>query len=201
MSMKHSRQEYWSRLPCIPPGDLPNPGSSQSNWGLLHYRRTPALRLSGKPLSTLHLLSLPNDLISSTVLPQLLSYTLATKRFIGPKCTVLHHPCFFLYSECSHPHLFPHFLFLTNSCLSQHASQVYSPFLSFLWLTLVEWITFSFQTSVVSTTIFCVSHCIRIVYFFLSPALNYQLQSSNYLLFVSVPATPKNFLGQVVGTW
>ena len=25
-SMGFSRQEYWSRLPCIPPGDLPNPG-------------------------------------------------------------------------------------------------------------------------------------------------------------------------------
>ena len=21
-----SRREYWSRLPCLPPGDLPNPG-------------------------------------------------------------------------------------------------------------------------------------------------------------------------------
>ena len=24
--MGFSRQEYWSRLPCSPPGDLPNPG-------------------------------------------------------------------------------------------------------------------------------------------------------------------------------
>ena len=24
--MKFSRQEYWSGLPCLPPGDLPNPG-------------------------------------------------------------------------------------------------------------------------------------------------------------------------------
>jgi len=24
--MGFSRQEYWSRLPCPPPGDLPNPG-------------------------------------------------------------------------------------------------------------------------------------------------------------------------------
>ena len=22
-----SRQEYWSRLPCLPPGDLPDPGN------------------------------------------------------------------------------------------------------------------------------------------------------------------------------
>ena len=25
-SMEFSRREYWSRLPCPPPGDLPNPG-------------------------------------------------------------------------------------------------------------------------------------------------------------------------------
>ena len=24
--MEFSRQEYWSRLPCLPAGDLPNPG-------------------------------------------------------------------------------------------------------------------------------------------------------------------------------
>ena len=26
LSMKFSRQEYWSGLPCPPPGDLPNSG-------------------------------------------------------------------------------------------------------------------------------------------------------------------------------
>ena len=26
LSMGLSRQEYWSRLPCPPPGDLPDPG-------------------------------------------------------------------------------------------------------------------------------------------------------------------------------
>ena len=26
LSMGCSRQEYWSALPCPPPGDLPNPG-------------------------------------------------------------------------------------------------------------------------------------------------------------------------------
>ena len=26
LSMAFSRQEYWSGLPCPPPGDLPNPG-------------------------------------------------------------------------------------------------------------------------------------------------------------------------------
>ena len=27
LSMEFSRQEYWSGLPCPPPGDLPNPGT------------------------------------------------------------------------------------------------------------------------------------------------------------------------------
>ena len=26
LCMGFSRQEYWSRLPCLPPGDLPKPG-------------------------------------------------------------------------------------------------------------------------------------------------------------------------------
>ena len=28
--MEFSRQEYWSGLPCPPPGDLPNPGCPRS---------------------------------------------------------------------------------------------------------------------------------------------------------------------------
>ena len=35
LSMGFSRQEYWSGLPCSPPGDLPNPGL---NPGLMHCR-------------------------------------------------------------------------------------------------------------------------------------------------------------------
>ena len=27
LSMGFSRQEYWGGLPCLPPGDLPNPGT------------------------------------------------------------------------------------------------------------------------------------------------------------------------------
>ena len=36
LSMGFSRQEYWSGLPCPPPGDLPNPGM---NLGLPHCRQ------------------------------------------------------------------------------------------------------------------------------------------------------------------
>ena len=35
LSVGLSRQEYWSGLPCSPPGDLPNPGL---NPGLMHCR-------------------------------------------------------------------------------------------------------------------------------------------------------------------
>ena len=31
VSMGVSRQEYWSGLPCPPPGDLPDPGSKPSS--------------------------------------------------------------------------------------------------------------------------------------------------------------------------
>ena len=31
LSMGFSRQEFWSRLPCPPPGDLPNPGNKPTS--------------------------------------------------------------------------------------------------------------------------------------------------------------------------
>ena len=31
LSMGFSRQEYWSRLPCPPPGDLPHPGTEPAS--------------------------------------------------------------------------------------------------------------------------------------------------------------------------
>ena len=40
LSMGFSRQEYWSGLPCLPPGDLPNPGITP---------RSPALQLDSLP--------------------------------------------------------------------------------------------------------------------------------------------------------
>ena len=39
LSMGFSRQEYWSGLPRSPPGDLPDPGSKQHLWRLLHCMR------------------------------------------------------------------------------------------------------------------------------------------------------------------
>ena len=31
LSMRFSRQEYWSGLPCTPPGDLPTPGTEPAS--------------------------------------------------------------------------------------------------------------------------------------------------------------------------
>ena len=38
LSMGFSRQEYWSRLLCPPPGDLPNPGMKPVLLCLLHWQ-------------------------------------------------------------------------------------------------------------------------------------------------------------------
>ena len=38
LSMGFSRQEYWSGLPCPPPGDLPAQGSNPSLLCLLHWK-------------------------------------------------------------------------------------------------------------------------------------------------------------------
>ena len=40
LSMEFSRQEYWSGLPCSPPGDVPNPGIES---------RSPALQVDSLP--------------------------------------------------------------------------------------------------------------------------------------------------------
>ena len=42
LSMEFSRQDYWSELPCPPPGDLPNTGIEP---------RSPALQAGSLPLS------------------------------------------------------------------------------------------------------------------------------------------------------
>ena len=39
LSMGFSKREYWSGLPCPPPGDLPDPGSNPSSLRFLHCRR------------------------------------------------------------------------------------------------------------------------------------------------------------------
>ena len=41
LSMGFSRQEYWSGLPCPPPGNLPNPGLEPSSLGRFFTREPP----------------------------------------------------------------------------------------------------------------------------------------------------------------
>ena len=43
LSMGFSRQEYWSGLPCCPPGNLPNPGIKPASL------TSPTLEPLGKP--------------------------------------------------------------------------------------------------------------------------------------------------------
>ena len=51
LSMGFSRQEYWSRLPCSPPGDLPDPGIKPASLCLLHCQADSLpLVPPGKPL-------------------------------------------------------------------------------------------------------------------------------------------------------
>ena len=46
LSMGFSRQEYWSGLPCPPPGDLPNPGTEPTS------PVSPALQADSLPIET-----------------------------------------------------------------------------------------------------------------------------------------------------
>ena len=52
LSMRFSKQEYWSRLPCPPPGDLPNPRIEPSSLTSLLHWQVGSLPLAppGKPL-------------------------------------------------------------------------------------------------------------------------------------------------------
>ena len=47
LSMGFSRQEYWSGLPCPPPGDLPNPGIEP--WSPALQASSSLTELQGKP--------------------------------------------------------------------------------------------------------------------------------------------------------
>ena len=51
LSMGFSRQEYWSALPCLPTGDLPNPGIKLHLLCLLHWQvGSLPLGAPGKPI-------------------------------------------------------------------------------------------------------------------------------------------------------
>ena len=51
LSMGFPRQEYWSRFPCLPPGDLPNPGMELASTALPlggFFTTEPLEKMSGK---------------------------------------------------------------------------------------------------------------------------------------------------------
>ena len=50
LSMGFSRREYWSGLPCLSPGDLPDPGIEAAPPCLLHCRRFFTTEPPGKPI-------------------------------------------------------------------------------------------------------------------------------------------------------
>ena len=55
LSMQFSRQEYWSGLPCPPPGDLPDPRikPKPSAFAGRFFTTVPPEKLSGKPIIVL----------------------------------------------------------------------------------------------------------------------------------------------------
>ena len=65
LSMGFSRQEYWSGLPCPPPGDLSDPGIELTSLMSLAYWQVGSLPLAppGKPYSRSALLSFGRILI------------------------------------------------------------------------------------------------------------------------------------------
>ena len=56
-SFRFSRQEYWSGLPCPPPGDLPDPGIEPASL------RSPALGADSLPLASLGKFTISQSLL------------------------------------------------------------------------------------------------------------------------------------------
>ena len=95
LSMEFSRPEFWSGLPCPPPGDLPHPGigprspAFQDNF----LRSEP----SGQPLNAYKLYKM------TRVLPKRMSYKIKKESEVTQSCptlqphglqpTMLFHPC------------------------------------------------------------------------------------------------------------
>ena len=76
-----SRQEYWSRLPCPPPGDLPNPGIEPrsvfdrilyhlSHWKLVLFKRMTGWKRAHVPLVLFPKISSDPSLPETHVKPQ-----------------------------------------------------------------------------------------------------------------------------------
>ena len=79
LSMGFSRQEYWSGLPCPPPGELPNPGIEPKSL-LLHWQ-VGSLPLA--PTWVLSNLKLPSHFHGSKSLPLSMPQNLLCERGRG----------------------------------------------------------------------------------------------------------------------
>ena len=69
LPMGSSRQECWRGLPCLPPGDLPNPGNEPHLLCLLHWQAgSLPLAPPGKPSSCIYAVKCQNSLSLSPCL-------------------------------------------------------------------------------------------------------------------------------------
>ena len=83
LPMGFSRQEYWSRLPCHPPGDLPAQGSNPRILCLLHWQvGSLALVPAGKPNQMLGKIQRNTTEIKSSIISSLYNTT-PTENCIG----------------------------------------------------------------------------------------------------------------------
>ena len=87
LSRGFSRQEYWSRLPCPPPGDLPNPGTEP--WSPALQADSLLFQLQGSPVTHRH--SFLNVLFHYSLSQDTEFSSLCT---VGPWCRAILHRTF-----------------------------------------------------------------------------------------------------------
>ena len=87
LSRGFSRQEYWSRLPCSPPGGLPNPGTEP--WSPALQADSLPFQLQGSPVT--HRYSFLNALFHYSLSQDTEFSSLCT---VGPWCRSILHRTF-----------------------------------------------------------------------------------------------------------
>ena len=90
LSTGFSRQEYWSRLPCPPPGDLPTQGSNpclphcrQIHYHLSHQGRPDSLSDCVNHTSSCFGGQLPEDCCNPLMVPSFLDFSFSLKPCIA----------------------------------------------------------------------------------------------------------------------
>ena len=114
LSMGFSRQEYWSGLPCLPPGTLPKPGFER--WSPAFHTDSLPSEPPGKPkntgvgsLSILQGIFLTHESTESLLHCRWILYQLSYQR--NPICAV-----FFMFHQEYGPREFPGGLMLRIQC-------------------------------------------------------------------------------------